>query len=94
MFAGKGWRPFKSASAGQCYPTPPAGISTHIELTVLDGEIVCVDRKPQFRGLLFSRAAPCFFRLRFAYVRWQGLAHRAAARALAGVAARAERLLV
>jgi len=31
--------------------------------TVLDGEIVCLDRrgKPQFRDLLFHRGEPCFF---------------------------------
>jgi bifunctional non-homologous end joining protein LigD len=31
--------------------------------TVLDGEIVCVDKKgkPQFRDLLFHRGDPCFF---------------------------------
>jgi bifunctional non-homologous end joining protein LigD len=31
--------------------------------TVLDGEIVCLDRrgKPQFRDLLFHRGQPCFF---------------------------------
>jgi len=31
--------------------------------TVLDGEIVCVDKKgkPQFRDLLFRRGDPCFF---------------------------------
>jgi ATP-dependent DNA ligase len=30
--------------------------------TVLDGEIVCLDKKgtPQFRDLLFRRAIPCF----------------------------------
>ena len=30
---------------------------------VLDGEIVCLDKKgkPQFRDLLFRRAIPCFF---------------------------------
>jgi bifunctional non-homologous end joining protein LigD len=35
--------------------------NTH--LTVLDGEIVCVDRmgRPQFRDLLFHRGDPCFF---------------------------------
>ena len=33
------------------------------KLTVLDGEIVCLDRKgrPQFRDLLFHRGDPCFF---------------------------------
>jgi bifunctional non-homologous end joining protein LigD len=33
------------------------------QITVLDGEIVCVDRKgrPQFRDLLFHRGDPCFF---------------------------------
>jgi len=33
------------------------------KLTVLDGEIVCLDKKgkPQFRNLLFRRGAPCFF---------------------------------
>src|SRR5215831_2458438 len=32
-------------------------------LTVLDGEIVCLDRKsrPQFKDLLFHRGDPCFF---------------------------------
>jgi bifunctional non-homologous end joining protein LigD len=32
-------------------------------LTVLDGEIVCIDKKgkPQFRDLLFRRGNPCFF---------------------------------
>jgi bifunctional non-homologous end joining protein LigD len=32
-------------------------------LTVLDGEIICVDKKgkPQFRNLLFHRGNPCFF---------------------------------
>jgi bifunctional non-homologous end joining protein LigD len=31
--------------------------------TVLDGEIVCLDKrgKPQFRDLLFRRGEPCFF---------------------------------
>jgi len=31
--------------------------------TVLDGEIVCVDKKgrPQFKDLLFRRGDPCFF---------------------------------
>jgi bifunctional non-homologous end joining protein LigD len=31
--------------------------------TVIDGEIVCVDRhgRPQFKDLLFHRGAPCFF---------------------------------
>jgi len=31
--------------------------------TVLDGEIVCLDKrgKPQFRNLLFHRGEPCFF---------------------------------
>jgi bifunctional non-homologous end joining protein LigD len=31
--------------------------------TVLDGEIVCLDKrgKPQFRDLLFHRGEPCFF---------------------------------
>ena len=31
--------------------------------TVLDGEIVCLDKrgKPQFRDLLFQRGEPCFF---------------------------------
>ena len=35
------------------------------KLTVLDGEIVCLDKKgkPQFRNLLFRRGAPCFFLL-------------------------------
>ena len=32
-------------------------------LTVIDGEIVCVDKygKPQFKDLLFRRGDPCFF---------------------------------
>jgi len=32
-------------------------------LTVLDGEVVCLDKKgrPQFRDLLFHRGDPCFF---------------------------------
>ena len=32
-------------------------------LTVIDGEIACVDRRgrPQFKDLLFHRCAPCFF---------------------------------
>jgi ATP-dependent DNA ligase len=32
-------------------------------VTVIDGEIVCVDKKgtPQFRDLLFRRRDPCFF---------------------------------
>jgi bifunctional non-homologous end joining protein LigD len=31
--------------------------------TVIDGEIVCIDRhgKPQFKDLLFHRGTPCFF---------------------------------
>jgi bifunctional non-homologous end joining protein LigD len=38
-------------------------LSTSAGKTVLDGEIVCLDRrgKPQFRDLLFHRAEPCFF---------------------------------
>src|SRR5438477_6647481 len=33
------------------------------KLTVLDGEMVCLDRKgkPQFKNLLFRRNPPCFF---------------------------------
>jgi bifunctional non-homologous end joining protein LigD len=36
---------------------------SNTQLTVLDGEIVCVDRKgkPQFKDLLFRRGDPCFF---------------------------------
>ena len=39
-----------------------AGIP-NTKLTVLDGEILCLDRKgrPQFRDLLFHRGDPCFF---------------------------------
>ena len=45
------------------------GLAKHIAAalpntqTVLDGEIVCVDKngKPQFRDLLFHRGDPCFF---------------------------------
>ena len=35
----------------------------HTERAVLDGEIVCLDRKgrPQFERLLFHRGVPCFF---------------------------------
>jgi bifunctional non-homologous end joining protein LigD len=35
----------------------------HRKLTVLDGEIVCLDKKgrPQFKDLLFCRGNPCFF---------------------------------
>src|SRR4051812_2731241 len=35
--------------------------------TVLDGEIVCLDKRgrPQFRDLLFHRTAPCFFAFDF-----------------------------
>jgi bifunctional non-homologous end joining protein LigD len=35
----------------------------HAGKTVLDGEIVCLDRRgrPQFRDLLFHRGEPCFF---------------------------------
>ncbi len=34
-----------------------------VRKAVLDGEIVCVDRKghPQFRNLLFHKGNPCFF---------------------------------
>jgi bifunctional non-homologous end joining protein LigD len=37
--------------------------SPHQGKTVLDGEIVCLDKrgKPQFRDLLFHRGEPCFF---------------------------------
>ena len=37
--------------------------SQHDGRTVLDGEIVCLDKKgkPQFRDLLFHRGDPCFF---------------------------------
>lgn len=37
--------------------------SPHDGRTVLDGEIVCLDKKgkPQFRDLLFHRGEPCFF---------------------------------
>ncbi len=37
--------------------------SPHSGKTVLDGEIVCLDKggKPQFRDLLFHRGEPCFF---------------------------------
>jgi len=35
----------------------------HREEAVLDGEIVCVDKRgrPQFRDLLFRRGEPCYF---------------------------------
>ena len=35
----------------------------YVGKTVLDGEIVCLDKrgKPQFRDLLFHRSEPCFF---------------------------------
>jgi bifunctional non-homologous end joining protein LigD len=35
----------------------------HAGTTVLDGEIVCLDKRgrPQFRDLLFHRGEPCFF---------------------------------
>ncbi len=35
----------------------------HLQDAVLDGEIVCLDRKgrPQFNDLLFKRSQPCFF---------------------------------
>ena len=35
----------------------------YVGKTVLDGEIVCLDKrgKPQFRDLLFHRGEPCFF---------------------------------
>ena len=38
-------------------------VPLHIGKTVLDGEIVCVDKqgRPQFRDLLFHRGEPCFF---------------------------------
>ena len=37
--------------------------SPYVGKTVLDGEIVCLDKrgKPQFRDLLFHRGEPCFF---------------------------------
>jgi bifunctional non-homologous end joining protein LigD len=37
--------------------------STYAGKTVLDGEIVCLDKcgRPQFRDLLFHRGEPCFF---------------------------------
>src|SRR5438045_5991206 len=37
--------------------------SPHQGKTVIDGEIVCVDKRgrPQFRDLLFHRGEPCFF---------------------------------
>jgi bifunctional non-homologous end joining protein LigD len=37
--------------------------SSHRGRIVLDGEIVCLDKKgkPQFRDLLFHRGEPCFF---------------------------------
>ena len=39
------------------------GCLPHRRLTVLDGEIVCLDRKgrPQFTDLLFHRGDACFF---------------------------------
>jgi bifunctional non-homologous end joining protein LigD len=38
-------------------------VPLHMGKTVLDGEIVCVDKqgRPQFRDLLFHRGEPCFF---------------------------------
>src|SRR5262250_792343 len=35
----------------------------NLKQAVLDGEIVCIDKKgrPQFRDLLFRRVTPCFF---------------------------------
>jgi bifunctional non-homologous end joining protein LigD len=38
-------------------------VSPYQGKTVLDGEIVCLDRRgrPQFRDLLFHRGEPCFF---------------------------------
>ena len=35
----------------------------HDGMTVVDGEIVCLDRRgrPQFNDLLFHRGEPCFF---------------------------------
>ena len=35
----------------------------HVQDAVLDGEIVCLDKRgrPQFRDLLFRRREPCFF---------------------------------
>src|SRR5437763_14996216 len=37
--------------------------SLHQDKTVIDGEIVCLDKRgrPQFRDLLFQRGEPCFF---------------------------------
>jgi bifunctional non-homologous end joining protein LigD len=39
-----------------------AASAPNTEKTVLDGEIVCLDKvgRPQFRDLLFHRAEPCF----------------------------------
>jgi len=38
-------------------------LSTYAGKTVLDGEIVCLDKRgrPQFRDLLFHRVEPCFY---------------------------------
>jgi bifunctional non-homologous end joining protein LigD len=50
--------PFSSFSALQRNLAP-----LYAEKTVLDGEIVCLNKKgkPQFRDLLFHRGEPCFF---------------------------------
>jgi bifunctional non-homologous end joining protein LigD len=49
-----------------------AGCLPNTKLTILDGEIVCLDRKgrPQFRDLLFHRGDPCFFA--FDLLVWEG----------------------
>jgi ATP dependent DNA ligase domain len=50
-------------AVGRSRLTKDAAAVPSKEITVLDGEIVCVDRKgrPQFRDLLFRRGDPCFF---------------------------------
>jgi bifunctional non-homologous end joining protein LigD len=41
----------------------PGPVGLHRSETILDGEIVCVDKRgrPQFRDLLFRRGDRCFF---------------------------------
>jgi bifunctional non-homologous end joining protein LigD len=68
------WRPIKSAGWDSVirFPHQPEFLP-HLRLTVLDGEIVCVDKKgkPQFRDLLFRRGnPPCFFA--FDLLTWDG----------------------
>ena len=47
-----------------CRPSPSnIGVTSSTGKTVLDGEIVCLDKRgrPQFRDLLFHRGEPCFY---------------------------------